>query len=106
VRLNGRCRDNTTVRSGSRCVNSLFKLIAGKRPLELRFPEAASRQRVLPTCCHHSGRRVDNGRSAVPSGHLFRIMFNTCQTLEQAGLRPAETLTGGGSLSSLQCGIR
>jgi hypothetical protein len=36
-------------RDGSRCVNSLFKLIAGKRPLEFRFPEAASRQCVLQT---------------------------------------------------------
>jgi hypothetical protein len=31
-------------------------LIAGKRPLEFRFPEAASRQCVLPTRCGQSRR--------------------------------------------------
>jgi hypothetical protein len=34
--------------NGSGCVNPLIKFVAGKRPLEIRFPEAASRQCVLP----------------------------------------------------------
>lgn len=35
--------------NGSGCVSPLFKFIAGKRPVEFRFPEAASRQCVLTT---------------------------------------------------------
>jgi hypothetical protein len=33
-----------TGRFGSGCVNPLFKFVAGKRPLKIGFPEAASRQ--------------------------------------------------------------
>ncbi|RKE38275.1 hypothetical protein B0G76_4585 [Paraburkholderia sp. BL23I1N1] len=43
--------------SGSGCVSPLFKCIAGKRPVEFRFPEATSRQCVSrPDSCHRPGR--------------------------------------------------
>ncbi|MFM0525458.1 methyl-accepting chemotaxis protein [Paraburkholderia strydomiana] len=35
--------------NGSDCVSPLLEFTAGKRPVEFRFPEAASRQCVLPT---------------------------------------------------------
>lgn len=36
-------------RFGSGCVSPLLKFITGKQPVEFCFPEAASRQCVLPT---------------------------------------------------------
>jgi hypothetical protein len=72
------CEFSTNGSDGSRCVNSLFKLIAGKRPLEFRFPEAASRQCVLPThnrpssqCKGYDWSQVWNGHSrGLPAGKL------------------------------------
>jgi hypothetical protein len=61
-------------RSGSGCVNSLFELIAGKRPLEFRLPEAASRQCVLPTHSRRSTEQRLDGSSQVDTslsaGHV------------------------------------
>ncbi len=37
------------VGKGSGCVSLLFEFIAGKRPVEFRFPEAATRHEVLTT---------------------------------------------------------
>jgi hypothetical protein len=62
-----------TGRSGSGCVSPLFKFIAAKRPVEFGFPEAASRQCVLPTHKRRSGFSTAVIRKPTPRSRSIRI---------------------------------
>lgn len=90
-------------RVGSGCVRPLFKLIAGKRPVEFSCPEAASRQCVLPTQLCRSAYLILNDRfRGTTAGFELRppCMFS----LASMHMRSGAPLTC--SFSSPLCPIR